>query len=76
LRKELNIWALERIMDSALHGVPGYDRKAVMTLWEEHQAGSSNHSWAIWRWISLSEWLNIFRAGWWRAGPISSPSIQ
>jgi len=76
LRASLRDWALERVLDSALQGVPGYDQGGVEALWEEHQAGSANHSWALWRWISLSEWLSIYRSGWWRAGSLSSPDIH
>lgn len=76
LRSSLRDWALERVFDPALRGVPGYDQVAVKVLWEEHQTGSANHSWALWRWISLSEWLSIYRAGWWRAGSTFSPDIH
>ena len=76
LRGKLRDWAHERVMDSALKVVPGYDSPRVTTLWEEHQAGRCNHSWELWRWISLSEWFSIYRAGWWRAGTASRPSTQ
>lgn len=68
LRKELFEWARERVFDPQLVGMPGYDLQKVSLLWELHQADMDNHSWALWRWISLSEWLNIRRAGWWRSG--------
>lgn len=74
LRGELHDWGLERIMDDALSGVPGFDRMAIESLWEEHQDGQANHSWAIWRWISLSEWLALFRGGSWRAGSMHHAS--
>jgi asparagine synthase (glutamine-hydrolysing) len=76
LRTSLHDWALERVTDPALHAVPGCDQEGIMSMWGEHQSGRVNHSWALWRWISLSEWLSIYRAGWWRAGSISSPSIE
>jgi asparagine synthase (glutamine-hydrolysing) len=68
LRAELREWGLDRVMDSRLDAVPGYDRRTIVRLWQEHQAGTANHSWALWRWISLVEWLNIYHAGWWRSG--------
>ena len=68
LRKELRVWGHERVMDSRLLGVPGYDTLSVADLWGEHQSGTANHSWALWRWISLSEWFSIYHAGWWRSG--------
>lgn len=61
-------------MDEALSGVPGFDRMAIEALWAEHQEGRANHSWAIWRWISLSEWLALFRGGSWRAGSMHHAS--
>lgn len=68
LRKELRVWGQERVMDRRLAEIPGYDRATVSALWDTHQAGETNHSWALWRWISLSEWFSIRDAGWWRAG--------
>jgi asparagine synthase (glutamine-hydrolysing) len=73
LRRELRDWGHDRIMDSRLVGVPGYDRQVVSVLWHEHQTEVANHSWALWRWISLSEWLSIYSAGWWRAGTSRQP---
>jgi asparagine synthase (glutamine-hydrolysing) len=70
LRFELRDWGYDRIMDSRLVGVPGYDRQTLSDLWAEHQRSAANNSWALWRWISLSEWLNIYHSGWWRAGAI------
>lgn len=74
LRNELHDWALERIFDNSLQDVEGYDHSNVMNLWSEHQSGQANHSWALWRWISLSEWFGIYNSGWWRAGSTFSPS--
>ena len=73
LRRELRTWGYERVMDSRLAGFPGYDLQSVRALWDDHQKGDANHSWALWRWISLAEWLSIYRAGWWRAGASSHP---
>ncbi len=73
LRSELKHWGRDRVMDDRLAHVPGYDRQALSLLWDEHQSGAANHSWALWRWISLSEWMSIFHAGWWRAGTMRKP---
>jgi asparagine synthase (glutamine-hydrolysing) len=75
LRAELHDWGCERAMDSRLIGMPGYDLQAVRALWGDHQNGSANNSWALWRWISLAEWLSIYRGGWWRAGSSSLPNV-
>ena len=73
LRKELHDWGYERVMDSRLIGIPGYDSQAILALWHAHQIGAANNAWALWRWISLSEWLSIYHAGWWRAGTLCRP---
>lgn len=75
LRKELRDWGQDRVMDSRLIGIPGYDSQVVFLLWHEHQTGVANNSWALWRWISLSEWLSIYNAGWWRAGTSRKPIV-
>jgi len=68
LRGELLEWGYERVMDNRLVGMPGYDIQSVRALWNAHQTGDVNNSWALWRWISLAEWLNNYRSGRWRAG--------
>lgn len=73
LRGELLDWAYERVMHSQLVGMPGYEVQAVRALWDDHQKGYANNSWALWRWISLAEWLSIYGSGWWRAGAMSKP---
>lgn len=66
LRDELKTWAYERAFDPVLATVEGYDAKALHILWDQHQRGEANHSWAIWRWISLAEWLDMRKQGCWR----------
>ena len=68
LRDELKEWAYERITDSSLIDVSAYDKKLILNLWDAHQSGQSNNSWALWKWISLSEWLANFESGCWRSG--------
>jgi len=68
LRNELYEWAGDRIFDSSLAHMPGYDRNEISRLWTEHCKEGKNHSWALWKWISLSEWLNNFKRGYWRTG--------
>lgn len=63
LRGDLSDWARDRFLDPQLADVPGYDRPVLEDLWREHTAGKANHSWALWRWISLSEWLNLIHSG-------------
>lgn len=75
LRNELREWARERLWDNKLKGVPDYNQNTIAKLWDQHQANRANHSWALWRWISLSEWLQLLRAGWWRSGIAHVPTL-
>ncbi|MEJ8835234.1 asparagine synthase (glutamine-hydrolyzing) [Ramlibacter sp. AN1133] len=67
LRGQLKDWAWERVSSPLLADLPGYDLPQLRKLWDEHQAGANN-SWAMWRWISLAEWLTMHRDGAWRNG--------
>jgi len=67
LRKELFSWGYERVTDSRLKDVPGFSRAMIDALWHEHQSEGINNSWALWKWISLAEWMEIRDMGWWRA---------
>ena len=68
LKNELKEWAFERITDSSLINISSYDKKLILNLWDAHQSGQANNSWALWRWISLSEWLANLESGCWRSG--------
>lgn len=76
LRGPLLEWGHERVFDSALVDIPGYDQATVEALWQNHQGGEANNSWALWKWISLSEWLTIHRAGTWRGGCVRTPDCH
>ena len=41
--------------------VPGLDRSAMMTMWDEHRAGRADHRLAIWAWLSLQGVLRNHR---------------
>lgn len=70
LRNGLKQWAQERAFSSRLNDVPGYDRAALEQLWNAHQTGLANNSWAIWQWISLSEWMDLLDRGVWKASEL------
>lgn len=65
LRNDLKEWAHERLHHPALRDIDGYKGANLDALWTEHQAGA-NHSWALWRWISLAEWLMLHQTGRWK----------
>ncbi len=76
LRGSLRDWAWERLFTGPIVELEGYVRSSVEELWRSHQAGQNN-SWALWRWISLNEWLGLIDSGIWRRGfglPASSRS--
>jgi asparagine synthase (glutamine-hydrolysing) len=68
LRGPLKTWAHERLFNGSVTHLGAYDRAGLQRLWDEHQAGTGEHSWALWRWISLSEWLSLFDDGTWSRG--------
>jgi asparagine synthase (glutamine-hydrolysing) len=68
LRGKLKDWAGDRLHSRALQGTPGYDAATIDAVWTQHQAGEANNSWALWRWISLAEWLAMHREDAWRQG--------
>jgi asparagine synthase (glutamine-hydrolysing) len=67
LRDSLRDWAHDRLFTGAILDVEGYDRPGLEDLWRRHRAGE-NHSWALWRWISLNEWFALLDSGVWRRG--------
>lgn len=66
LRGALKDWAHARIFSEECSSIPGYDAAALTQLWQEHQSGEVNHSWALWRWISLYEWIHLLQTGIWK----------
>ncbi|MEF8716484.1 MAG: asparagine synthase (glutamine-hydrolyzing) [Candidatus Accumulibacter necessarius] len=68
LRGELKQWCLDRLFSGPILEVPGYQKNALRDLWDAHQSGSANNSWALWRWISLNEWFSLRASGAWRDG--------
>ncbi|HET6917712.1 MAG TPA: asparagine synthase (glutamine-hydrolyzing) [Acidimicrobiales bacterium] len=78
LRGALRDWAHERLFTGAIVDLDGYDRSGIEELWRRHQDGE-NHSWALWRWISLNEWFALLDSGAWRRGPAPatpSPTVE
>jgi asparagine synthase (glutamine-hydrolysing) len=68
LRGPLKSWALEHLEDPLLKDLPNHDAGQLRSLWDMHQRNEGNHSWALWRWISLAEWLRMHADGVWRDG--------
>jgi asparagine synthase (glutamine-hydrolysing) len=68
LRGPLKEWGHERLFSGPVTDLDGYDRAGLRSLWEAHQAGAGEHSWALWRWISLGEWFSLLESGLWASG--------
>ncbi len=68
LRGALKDWAYERLFSGPIVMMPGYDRRILTMLWNRHQNREAEVSWPLWRWISLSEWLNLLQSSAWRDG--------
>jgi len=68
LRDGLKEWAHGKLFSGPITDLEQYDRTSLRSLWEEHQAGRTERSWALWRWISLNEWLSLFADGRWERG--------
>src|SRR5439155_3908059 len=60
MRGPLRKWIWERTFHGPVLEVPGYDRTGLLELWDAHQSRRGEHSWAIWKWLSLNEWLTSF----------------
>ncbi len=76
LRDGLKTWAYDRLFSGPITSLAAYDREALERTWNEHQAGAAERSWALWRWISLNEWLSLFDEGAWNRGLEPAPAPQ
>jgi len=68
LRDGMKSWAHDRLFNGPIAELSVYDRTAIQRLWDEHQSESAERSWALWRWISLNEWLSLLADGTWNRG--------
>jgi asparagine synthase (glutamine-hydrolysing) len=68
LRGPLRDWARERLFEGPLTSLAAFSgqRTDIEAAWNAHQSGAQNASWQLWKWISLSEWLELSRQGWWK----------
>jgi len=76
LRGPLRAWAHDRLFAGPITDLPSYDAAAVRSLWDAHQSESAENSWALWRWISLNEWLGLIESGVWRRGLAPAGGLQ
>jgi len=67
LRSDLKDWAYDRILSRHCREHPMFDETMAKSLWEQHQTGTANVSWALWRWISYGEWRHSIQRQAWKA---------
>jgi asparagine synthase (glutamine-hydrolysing) len=63
MRGVMKDWSEARVFEGKVRDVPGYDEKNLRALWDAHQNSEANNSWALWRIISLNEWLDLNASG-------------
>ncbi|MFN7185874.1 MAG: asparagine synthase-related protein, partial [Alphaproteobacteria bacterium] len=68
-------WIEERVFDSALGTIPGYEATMMRHAWETHKNGTNDHALLLWKWASASELLNMQRSGAWGSN-IAPPAAQ
>jgi asparagine synthase (glutamine-hydrolysing) len=71
LRRELKEWAHDRLFSGEVTRLESYRRTDLWKAWLAHQSGRVDHSWLLWRWISLSEWMECGRRRLWTQ-PVST----
>jgi asparagine synthase (glutamine-hydrolysing) len=65
MRGSMKDWCYEKTFEGPVTDMPGYNAAELKQLWDQHQDGA-NTSWAMWRWISLNEWLTLGQDGGWQ----------
>jgi asparagine synthase (glutamine-hydrolysing) len=58
-------WVEDRLFSGPATALESYDRAVLHAAWRAHVAAHADHSWLLWRWISLNEWLSLFDTGTW-----------
>jgi asparagine synthase (glutamine-hydrolysing) len=76
LRGTLKEWGRERLFSGPITRLDAYDAQGLEARWSEHQSGTAERSWALWRWISLNEWLAMFEDGTWSRGIASQTAAS
>jgi asparagine synthase (glutamine-hydrolysing) len=72
LRGPLREWAHEQLFRGPAGMLSEFDEEAVRNDWDQHQCGAAERSWALWRWISLNQWLSMFERNTWKRGAPTS----
>jgi asparagine synthase (glutamine-hydrolysing) len=65
LRSAIRSWVEDRLFSGPIRELETYDRATLEQAWQAHLSARADHSWFLWRWISLNEWLRLFDAAGW-----------
>ena len=65
MRGPIKDWTRQRAFEGRVRDHSSFDEANLLRLWEEHQAGTANHSWALWRSVSLNQWMDLTACGAW-----------
>lgn len=68
-------WIRERVFDSGLADIPGYQADGVMRAWLQHQSGTADHSTMLWQWASAAELLDMQRSSVWGSTSARSSAV-
>jgi asparagine synthase (glutamine-hydrolysing) len=71
LRGEGREWAMNLLFDGPLAKRPEYSSKLTHALWDQHQAGATDASGELWRWMSINQWLSMAEADAWSSSNLS-----
>lgn len=61
-------WVEDMLAESLIPDLLGVARTEVDTAWAALKAGDAGSGWRVWRWISISSLLRLYRDGAWRDG--------
>jgi len=58
-QQPIRAWIGERILDSRLSVLAGYQAPALENLWKQHLSGAADHSAWLWLWASAAELIDM-----------------
>lgn len=59
LRGSLKDWAYHHIFESNNQISAEWNPDRMLSLWNKHQSGQENYAWELWKWASLSQWMDL-----------------
>ena len=59
LRGHLKAWAFKKLFEGPVTELSHWNQDKIRKIWDIHQSCKEDTSWALWRWISLAQWLEL-----------------